>query len=166
MKAESLATLKRELKHKSTEELLEICLRLTKYKVENKELLSFLIFHENDVEGYGALVKEEMDALFEDVNVYRLYLAKKTIRKILRMVNKHIKYAGSKELEVELLIYFCIKMKALRIDFLSSTTLLNLYERQLIKIEKTIEKLHEDLQYDWNQQIESHNLRINYFSKG
>ena len=165
MKAESLVTLKRELKHKSTEELLDICLRLTKYKVENKELLSFLLFHDSDVDGYTQRVKDEIDVLFEDVNVHRLYLAKKAIRKILRTVNKHIKYAASKELEIEVLIHFCQKMKNGRVPFQSSTTLLNLYERQLIKIENAVGKLHEDLQYDWNQQIEEKNLRLNYFSR-
>lgn len=165
MKAETLATLKRELKHKSTEELLEICLRLTKYKVENKELLSFLLFHENDVDGYAQLVKQEIDTLFAEVNAHRLYWAKKTIRKILRTVNKHIKYAASKELEIEVLIHFCETMKESGIHFQSSTTLLNLYERQILKIENAIAKLHEDLQYDWNQQLEEKDLRLNYFAR-
>lgn len=165
MKAESLITIKKELRHKSAEEMFEICLRLTKYKADNKELLSFLLFHEKDVNGYAQLVMEEIDRLFEEVNINRLYLAKKGVRKILRIANKHIKYASSKDMEIEVLMYFCEKMKKARIPFNSSPALLNLYERQLIRIETAIGKLHEDLQYDWNQQFLERNLTISYFSR-
>jgi hypothetical protein len=35
-----------------------------------------------------------------------------------------------------------------------NTTLCNLYERQIISIKKKISVLHEDLQYDYNLQLE------------
>ena len=42
MKAASIVTIRKELKHKSSEELQKLCLRLAAYKVENKELLTYL----------------------------------------------------------------------------------------------------------------------------
>lgn len=163
MKPESLAAVKRELKHKSPEELEAICLRLAKYKLENKELLSFLLFFSQNPEDYIREVKEEISSQFAGVNTANLYYAKKSVRKILRLTNKHIKYIGDKAAEVELLIYFCEELVNSGISIKNSTALFNLYERQIIKIEKAISKLHEDLQYDWNQQLDDKNLRLNYF---
>ena len=37
MKAESVVTIRKELKHKSPEELQQLCLRLARFKAENKE---------------------------------------------------------------------------------------------------------------------------------
>lgn len=163
MKAETIATIKKELKHKSTEELEGLCMRMAKYKVENKELLSFLLFHEENASGYILQVKDEMDLLFEGINMTNLYWAKKSIRKILRLVNKHIKYVSEKKAEIELLIYFCEKLKDSGISFQNSTALLNIYERQIFKIEKAISTIHEDLQYDWNMELDEKNLRTKYF---
>lgn len=164
MKPESLALIKKELKEKSSDELQALCLRLAKHKVENKELLSFLLFFDNDRESYVTNIKEDVDEQFLLINTANLYWAKKTIRKILRLINKHIKYVSEKTVEIELLIYFCEKMKNSEIPFWKSTALLNLYERQIIKIEKAISTLHEDLQYDWKIVLEDKNLGIKYFS--
>jgi hypothetical protein len=165
MKAETLAHVKRELKEKSSEELMAICLRLAKYKVENKELLSFLLFHEHNVDDYVLLAKEEMEEMFMDVHNHRSYQAKKIIRKILTRANKHIKYASSKTVEIELLMHFCEQMKKSRIRLNEHTVLLNMYERQIMKIEKAIATLHEDLQYDYELALQEKNLRISYFRK-
>jgi hypothetical protein len=44
MKASSISQIKKELQYVSKEELIEIVLRIGKYKIENKELLSYLLF--------------------------------------------------------------------------------------------------------------------------
>ena len=96
-----------------------------------------------------------MRAIFEwEVNDTNLYWAKKTIRKALRFANKNIRYSGLKETEVEIRIYFCQRMKATGIPFDQSTALSNLYNGQLIKLGKALSTLHEDLQFDYQQQIE------------
>lgn len=163
MKPESLALIKKEIKEKSVEDLQNLCLRLAKYKLENKELLSFLLFYDHDRETYVTKIKEDLDEQFLLINATNLYWAKKTIRKILRMVNKHIKYVADKSVEIELLMYFCEQMKESGIPFWKSTALFNLYERQIIKIEKAIGTLHEDLQYDWKNELASKSLGIDYF---
>lgn len=163
MKPETLSTIKKELKHKTPEELEAMCLRLVKYKLENKELLSYLLFYDQKTDGYLAQVKEAMDFQFGEINQANLYWAKKSIRKILRLVNKHAKYVSEKPAEIELLMYFCEKIKESGIPFWKSTALFNLYERQIIKIEKAISTLHEDLQYDWNMELDDKNLRVAYF---
>ena len=48
MKPASLSLLKRELENLSAKEVQELCLKLAKYKKDNKELLSYLIFDSGD----------------------------------------------------------------------------------------------------------------------
>ena len=52
MKSASLSDVKNELSHLDKNELTELCLRLARYKKENKELLSCLLFDANDEENY------------------------------------------------------------------------------------------------------------------
>lgn len=132
--------------------LVEACLRLAKYKKENKELLTFLLFEAHDLVGYMEGVKSEVKEQLRETNS-QPYLMKKTIRKVLRTTNKYIRYAGSKEVEVELLIYFCREINEQKIPIHRSTQMINLYSQQIKKITKAIEGLHEDLQYDYLKQL-------------
>ncbi len=154
MKAASVNDLKDELKERPAHKLVEICLRLAKFKKENKELLNYLLFESNDANGYIAAVKNEITTEFQSVNSSNLYFAKKTIRKILRIANKHIKYTASKQAEAELLIHFCLVLKESGIPYQKSTALNNLYFSQINKAEKAVAAMHEDLQYDYKKQLE------------
>ena len=154
MKASSLSDLKKELKMLPPEEVLEHCIRLAKYKKENKELLTYLLFEANDEQEYIRHVQQEIDAQFEEINKSNIYYAKKSIRKILRFANKHCKYSGQKQTETELLIYFCRKLKDSGVPVKKNLTLQNLYDRQLQRIDKAVKTLHEDLQHDYEKEIE------------
>jgi len=149
MKAASLNELQKELTTLEPKRVLELCARLMKYKKENKELLTYLLFEAHDEENFVKIIKEETDRQFSEMNKGNLYLAKKSIRKILRMLNKFIRYSGVKETELELRIYYCIKLKQSRIPIDKSKVLSNLYNNQLNKIKTTLSKLHEDLQYEY-----------------
>ena len=157
MKAASISEIKQELENSTQKELLLLCLRLAKYKKENKELLTFLLFEAGDLQSYIKNVKTEIDNQFSDINRSNLYFAKKSLRKILRMTNKFIKYSTSKQAEVELLIYYCLKIKESRIAIHKSTALINLFNMQIKKINKALELLHEDLQYDYLKEIQGLN---------
>jgi hypothetical protein len=154
MKAVSLKDIKLELSHRSANELQEICLHLSRFKKENKELLSYLLFLSSDEEAYIASIKKLMDEGFEAINRQSLFYIRKSIRKILTQTKKYIRYSQKKETEVELLLYFCKKMKAFRPSIKNSLQLENLYKRQVILIKKTVSSLHEDLQYDYNLAME------------
>ena len=155
IKTATVNELKDELQSVSAAHVLALCLRLAKFKKENKELLTYLLFETHDLPGYMEAVKREMDRLFSEINASNLYLAKKSIRKILRVTNKHIKYTGSKHAETELLLHFCISLKASGIPIKKSTALTNLFANQVKKIEKTLASLHEDLQYDYRKTFEA-----------
>jgi len=155
METASVAQIKKELKSLSKEELLEHCLRVAKYKKENKELLSYLLFEAHDEQQYIEDVKEEIALDFSRILDINTYYIKKSVRKILRNVNKKAKYSGIKTTEVELLVFFCEEMKERGFNSMKHMVLLNIYDRQLEKIRKLISGLHEDLQYDYHSMLES-----------
>jgi len=156
MKAVTVKKIKDELTHKNSFELIELCLRLSKFKKENKELLTYLLFESENEEGYIESVKEQVDELFEQINTKSYFYIRKSARKILTLTKKFIRYSQNKETEVELLLYYCVKLKEFRPSIKKSQMLVNAFDRQVLLIKKGIATLHEDLQYDY--QIELDNL--------
>lgn len=154
MKPASVNEIKQKLKETDKKELIEICQRLARFKKENKELLTFLLFEEDDLANYIKNVKEEIDEDFLQANTSNVYFAKKTIRKILRIANKHIRYTGNKTAEAEILLHYLTNFKGLNLHWQHSTALTNLYKAQLKKINTAIASMHEDLQYDYLRQLE------------
>jgi len=58
-------------------DVVDICLRLVKYKKENKELLNYLLFDANNEPDYIRNVKAEIDLQFADTNFSNMYFAKR-----------------------------------------------------------------------------------------
>src|SRR5687767_8306389 len=154
MKAASVNEIKQQLKATSPAQLTELCLRLARFKKENKELLTFLLFEADDLPVYINSVKQQIDEEFSQINTSNIYFAKKTLRKILRIANKHIRYTSSKEAETEILIHYLTSFKGLKISWKKSTALVNLYNAQIKKIKAAIAAMHEDLQYDYMRSVE------------
>ena len=155
MKSASISEIKKEISSLPPIQIAELCMRLAKYKKENKELLSYLLFEAYDEQEYIKNIKNDIDSQFQELNLSNLYFVKKSLRKILKSINKQIKFSGLKKTEVELLIYFCVKLKDSKIDIYSSTALINLYQQQLKKLSKTIATLHEDLRYDFQLDLDN-----------
>ncbi|MGF7137894.1 hypothetical protein [Roseimarinus sediminis] len=154
MKPESISNIKKELLHIPPDQLLAICLRLAKYKAENKALLSYLLFKAYDQDAFIEEVKKEIDTQFKQLNKTQTYLAKKTVRKVMRTTQMYIKFSGEKTTEIELLIYFCRKMKGSGLTLRYGSVLGNLYMRQLERIRKVLATLHEDLQMDYHDRVD------------
>lgn len=154
MNTASLNEIKKELQTLDPSVLLGLCMRLAKYKKENKELLNYLLFEAHHEQAYITSVKEALNDFFKDVPAPNLYLTKKTLRKILRFVNKQIKYSGIVATEIELRVYYCSKIKEARVPLTEGTVLFNLYQQQRKKINTCLAKLPEDLQADYQREIE------------
>ncbi len=153
MKASTINEIKKELQIKEYNEVLYYCLRLAKFKKENKELLDFLLFQSDDLNGYIENLKEQTDKLFEEINHSNIFYIKKSVRKILRFINKSIRFTLSKSVEAELLIHFCNCISKYSIPVKKSRQLMNLYDSQLKKVEAALSALHPDLQYDLKKQL-------------
>ncbi|HQW44566.1 MAG TPA: hypothetical protein PLX74_10320, partial [Chitinophagaceae bacterium] len=114
---------------------------------------TYLLFEAHDTTAYIDGVKVQMDSQFESINKSSVYFIKKTLRKILRITNKFIRYSSSALVETELLLYFCSSVRALGSSIAGSTVIANLYQTQLKKINKAIASMHEDLQYDYLKEL-------------
>lgn len=154
MKSATIAELRKELSTLNAEKSADLTLRLARFKKENKELLTFLLYEADDIPGFVARVKEEMDEEFLKMNRDTVYLAKKSLRKVLRMINKFSRYIGTTEAEVELLIHFIGNIHKANIPYRGGAVISNLYDTQVKKIRKLIGELEEDLQYDWQREFE------------
>lgn len=154
MKAVTVRELKKELNHLSQSEIVELCLTLSKFKKENKELLTYHLFEASYEDGYIESVKLEVDEQFKTINTKTYYFIKKSVRKILRMIKKYNRYSKKKETEIELLLYFCKKLKEFKPSIHNNTVLKNIYLREITSIEKKLLLIHEDLQYDYNLELE------------
>ena len=156
MKSFTLSDLKKELKLLPASDLVDICVSLAKYKKDNKDFLGFLLVDSYDKPGYINDIKGEIDEHFEALkNQPNLYYIKKSLRKLLRVLVKYTKYGNDKAMTCDLYIYFCQRLRDSKIPIKKSDALIKLYEQQLKKIKKNIEALHEDLQGDYNRDLEA-----------
>lgn len=162
MKAVTIKDLKEELTNNTPKELRDLCLRLARFKKENKELLTYLLFESSDEAFYIEDVKKEVDEQFEIINRKSHYLIKKSFRKILRTIRKYARYSQKKETEVELLLYFCIKLKKFTPSIHKNSGLQNFYNKQIEAIRKKVTLLHEDLQFDYEIELEKLNRNTNH----
>ncbi|GAB2688203.1 hypothetical protein GCM10027037_08300 [Mucilaginibacter koreensis] len=149
-----LQQIKKELQHLSTTQVADLCVRLARYKKENKELLAYLMFQAHDEQSYLQEAKEENDTLFHQLPSHS-YNAAKALRKILKLNNKYSKFAASKTFELELTIHFCDKY----LEHVDRRTgykpLRMLFIRQIQKAVTLLGKLPEDLQYDYRDEFNS-----------
>jgi hypothetical protein len=153
MKAASLKEIKSALQDSDLDQLTEFCLRLIKFKKENKELLTYLLFESADEDAYVNAVKAEIEEQFKSVSKGHLFFAKKTLRKILRYVNRQSRYSGVNKTELELRIFYCLQMVDNGIAITKGTVIYNLYHQQLKKIDSLLRKMPDDLQYDYDQDM-------------
>ena len=154
MKTATVKELKTELSHRKPQELLDLCLRLSKFKKENKELLTYLLFEADNEAVYIENVKKEIVESFTGINKTSIYFVKKSIRKILRACTKYIRYSKKKETEVDIRLFFCHELLRMTPSLKRSTVLKNIYFQQIKMVGKVMPKLHEDLQYDYQIELE------------
>ena len=154
MKAATLNEIKQELTNLPSTRVLELCLRLGRFKKENKELLTYLLFEAHNIPEFIENSIIEIETQFKTINTSSVYFVKKSLRKILRLINKYSRYSGLANVEIELLVYFCTKINELKSSFKTNQVIFNIYQFQLKKINKVLITMHEDLQYDYQKQLD------------
>ena len=140
--------IRQELEAQSPKELINIIQRLARFKKENKELLTFLLFEAHDLDGHLAAVREELLTSMLDIQPERIYLAKKTVRKTLRIANKHIRLIGSKAAEAEIRLHVCRLLQQSGLPIERNPVLQRIFQTQMRTARKAIDTLHEDLQWE------------------
>ena len=154
MKAASLKEIQQELAELPKQDLVALCLRLGRFKKENKELLTYLLFEAFDQQAWVEGIKTDMEKQFDEMNRSTQYFVKKSLRKILRSIGKFGRYSGAAIVEVHLLLHFFSLTRSHDINMQGSAALQNLYQNQEKKIRKLIGGMHEDLQFDFLKELE------------
>ena len=150
MKAASIAELKKALVRLDHGDLLDACLSLARFKKDNKELLTYLLFLSEDEQGFVDSLCDAIDDQFSlTPNAH-----KKTLRKVIRWMNKCLRFSKVKDSEVQVRLHFCRAMKASKTPIRSSRVVTNMYNGQLKKVRKVIEKFHEDIQRDVERELQ------------
>ncbi len=160
MQTTTLVQQKKELARLEKNELVDFCIKLAKYKKENKELLNYLLYDAYDPLQYADQVKLFLEPEFSTLQKSPYYSAK-SLRKILRTISRHTKYTSSKQVELDLLIWFCTNFLNFADTRTSHKPLQGILTRQLDKIIKIIPELHEDLQFDYQAEFEKLIININ-----
>ena len=155
MKTASVKEIKDELKFKTSDELRELCLQLSRFKKENKELLTYVLFEAQDEEFFIASVKVFISDSFDEINTKNYYWIRKSVRKILSQTKKYIRYSKKKETQVELLLHFCQELREMDPSYKHSNRLRSVFQNQVALIEKIVNGLHPDLQYEYKIEIEN-----------
>ena len=154
MKAASIAEIKKQLVKLDQGELLEIALRLARFKKDNKELLTYALFLSENESAYAGYLCEEIEEQFRtSPNMH-----KKTLRKTIRVMDKCLRFSGSKETEFTVRVFFCRSLLKSETPFRERRVMFNMYAGQLKKIQKLIESYHEDLQHDYRQELKDLDL--------
>ncbi|MCC8407599.1 hypothetical protein LJ707_01560 [Mucilaginibacter sp. UR6-1] len=142
-----LQNIKKELQHLQPAQMADLLLRLARHKKENKELLAYLMFEANNEAAFVEQVKAEVGFAFSQLPS-QSYFAAKALRKILRLINKYVKFMASKTAEIELLINFGENYLQYADRKTSYKPLRMILIKQLEKIRNNINKLHEDIKHD------------------
>lgn len=156
MKSASVADIRRELKQLTAAELITLTDLLARYNNDNKAYLSYLLFDAHNKAAYIDEIKAEVKQEFSVFTAQsNLYFSKKTLRKVLRQINRYAKYTGDSAVLVDLLLFFCESLRQSGLPYYNSPVLVNLYAQTHKKAGKTIEALHSDLQNDYRSVWES-----------
>ena len=78
---------------------------------------------------------------------------KKTLRKIIRWMNKCLRFSGNKETESQVRVHFCQALKQSETPFRKTKVMTNMYTGQLKKIHQALSKLHDDIRADFQADL-------------
>lgn len=153
MQIPSLTQLKKELSYLSEKELIELIADLAKFNRDNKAYLFFKLNEKDNPGQYIEMVEEELEADFQAARGNHSYYAKKSAQKLRRKMNKLLKLSKVKTDQIEVLLFFCEKLREYGFLRHGNQVLTNIYQMQLGKAVKLISGLHEDLQFDYEGRV-------------
>lgn len=154
MQIPSLSEIKKELSYLNEKEVNELLLDIVKFSRENKAYLYFRLYSRDNPGLFVEMVQQELEEEFAKANRSNSYYVKKSSQTIRRKLNKNLKLSKNKTDQIDLILFFCEKLK--EYGYLKSRNPIvdNLYQVQLGKAKKLISGLHEDLKWDYEMKME------------
>lgn len=153
MHSASIDTIKTELKQLPPRQVLELLLRLARFKKENKELLTYILFESANESDYVEQVKKEIAEEMEEIDGLPGYQYKKQFRKIQRKINKPIKYMGNKSATAELYLHMVKMISEKKKTIYLATFLEKTVQQYIVKIEKLLPGIEDDLATDLRKKM-------------
>ncbi len=150
MQTESISSLKKALLQMNSDQLVDACLRLARFKKDNKGLLTYLLFLSRDEAGYIDSLCGHIDEQF----ALTPKAHRKTVRKIIRWMDKCLRFSGIKETEVQVRLHFCQALVSSKTPYQTSRVINNMLTGQIKKTRKAMEKFHKDVRLEYEQQID------------
>ena len=154
MQAASINTIKNELKQLPPKQVLDLLLRLARFKKENKELLTWLLFESHDEVGYIEDIKSGITDELGQIDGLPAYQYKKQFRKIQRKINKPIKYTGSKTAAVELYMHMINMIVAKKKTIFIRAFLDKALQQYISKVEKILPGMVSDIASDVSRRLQ------------
>lgn len=153
MQPASIETIKAELKQLPPKQVFDLLLRLARFKKENKELLTYILFESSDEPGYLQQVKAEITDELVTIDGLPAYQYKKQFRKIQRKLNKPLKYMGSKAAAVELYMHMVHMIAAKKKTIFIRAFLDKMLQQYVTKIERLLPALDPDISSDIKREL-------------
>lgn len=142
--------IRRELKELDKEELQELILKVSKYNKEVKGYLVHLLFESDDITYFQNEQKQKLEEFFSALPFTNFKIAKKSLSRIQKYLNLQLKYAKSKEVEIELRGTFLLLFRKKVMGKSFSHKLTNMYDRNYKYVIAAHDKLEDDLKNDYN----------------
>ncbi len=159
----SIGEVKKNLKHLTDDELSALLIKLAKYKKVNKEYLSFLLLNESNEDLYVEEVKEHLTELLDNINQSSIQYAKKTLRKVLRVLKQCSAFSEKDVTQLELSVFFCNELNKLQRSIRNHSIVQGMYNREVTKIDKIMKCMHEDLVADYETEWSQLKQRATHF---
>lgn len=150
----SVDQIKKELQKLPPKKVLDLALRLARFKKENKELITYLLFEAGDEPGYIQSLQIEIDEMLGEIHKGPSATIKKQLRRITRLINRQTKYIGSKSAAVELHLHLCNGIYNHPDNLLNITSANTIFQQQLSKATRLVPLVEDDLQYDFQLTID------------
>ncbi|MEX1190271.1 MAG: hypothetical protein WED33_13510 [Bacteroidia bacterium] len=148
-----LNDLKKDLGGLPQPELVQVVLRLARLKIENKELIHYLLYYAHDSSAYVEVLMPEVLDPFEQ-EFLNSYALSKRLRKSMRVIAKYLRFTSDRAGESELLLAVVSKYLATYRYEYRHAALSRIIVRCLKKTHDNFEKIHEDYRADY---IDSYN---------
>lgn len=148
-----LNELKKELAYLSQKELLNLLVRMTKVKAENKDLLNFILFFDEQAMVYAETFTDEIvKPIFEYPN--QEYFLLKSLRKSKRVISKVYKITKSREAELSLYLKMLETIQEQIKNYRFRITTINFIAIVSGRIEKLYDGINDELKLDYTQRVE------------
>jgi hypothetical protein len=156
MRSATLSDIKKEINQLPAKELAELFLLMAKFKKENKEYLSYLLFDSHNKRALLEEIKAEIKGMVLDFNGnYFRYDFKKKLRKLKAFLSKYNKFLNDKALSIEMHLYLCQTLKEYDYPYIKYGIPDAFFGQQIKRINTLMNGLHEDLRYDYGRQLEA-----------